>query len=55
MKVTSAYIATPADLPEELVKGRKYFVESTGQIIVDFGNGPVEFGNTQHAAKATII
>lgn len=44
MKVKNCYIKYFSDLPVTLELGCKYFVEETGEIIVDFGNGPISFG-----------
>ena len=56
MKITDWYIATPDKLPSTYELGRRYFVESTGQIIIDFGNGAKNYGGgTSSSAKVTFI
>lgn len=55
MKVRSKYVATPEDLPVTLDKGKKYFIESTGEIIIDFGHGPVKFGGGNEAPVVIFV
>lgn len=44
MKVAFTSVRTRSLLPSPLVHGRTYWIEDEGKIIVDWGNGPKEFG-----------
>lgn len=45
-------VKTRADLPSPLIKGRAYFIEDEGGIVIDHGTGPVEYGNMKTGAEA---
>lgn len=44
MNVAFTSVRTRSLLPSPLVHGRTYWIEDEGKIIVDWGNGPKEFG-----------
>ena len=42
--IKSKIVATESDLPSTLEVGCKYFIEDTGQVIVDMGDGAKKYG-----------
>ena len=40
-----SHIETIEQLPPELERGRAYFIDSEGYIVIDHGRGPIVYGN----------